>query len=511
MNSYTLLTDNRSRTSTGVMLSMLLLGTIMAFFTGALTGLGSPVLLVLLVVMLLGIVIITKPRFAVWVVIVGGTVVSGLTELYLPSFQQIRWAISLLSIVLILLSFLSLFSSYGHANTHDALSARAKATVTMIFILIVSVFFTLLVNSTSIGNSIVGLKNYFQMFGLLAALAIFRYEPSSASKFVKYIIVLGLIQLPFALHQFIHFIPLRSGDLAAQNGIVAVDVVAGTFGGSAMGGGRSSTLALLASIAIVLVCAQWRNKSRTLFSTIVYGLIFVAPMMLNEAKLFVLLLPIGLFILFSDHILKNPIQFIASGLVVFSILGTMIVGYSMLPGAKSQHSASLEKYLDENISYNFGNQGYGNSKLNRSTVYSFWWNQTLGRGDLIKGLFGNGPGVTNSSSVIAKKTLANTKYRGYGIGLTAVSALLWEIGLLGTFAVSLLLFSAYRLGKQLQKKWEGTIHWPFLRVSQIAMVLFAISMLHNNYFLTDMSYQALLVLFIGYLLTMSRHSNSKII
>jgi hypothetical protein len=189
----------------------------------------------------------------------------------------------------------------------------------------------------------------------------------------------------------------------------------------------------------------------------------------------------------------------------------MIVGYSMLPGAKSQHAATLEKYFDENISYNFGNMGYGNSILNRTTVYGFWWNQTMGRGDLIKGLFGNGPGMTNSSSVVAKKTLANTKYRGYGIGLTAVSALLWEVGLLGTFAVSFLLFSAYRLGIQLQKQWKSTIHWPFLRASQIAMVLFAISMLHNNYFLTDISYQALLVLFIGYLLAMSRHSNSKIV
>jgi hypothetical protein len=511
MSSYNVLTEDRSRAITGLMFLVLFLGTVLAFFTGALTGLGSPVFLILLVLTLFGAVIITKPRFAVWVVVIGGTVFSGLTELYLPSFQQIRWAISLLSIVLILLSLLSWVTTYEQAAYNNALSTRAKTVVIAIIALIVSVFFTLLVNPTSLGNSIVGLKNYFQMFGVLAALAIFRYEPNSASKFINYIILLGLIQLPFALHQFIHFVPLRSGDLAAQNGTVAVDVVAGTFGGSAMGGGRSSTLALLSSIAITLVCAQWRNRSRTLLSTIIYTFIFLVPMMLNEAKLFVLLLPIGLFILFNDHIMKNPLKFIASGLVIFSILGTMIVGYSMLPGAKSQHSVTLEKYLDENISYNFGNKGYGNSKLNRTTVYTFWWNQTIGRGDFIKGLFGNGPGMTNSSSVIAKKTLANTKYRGYGIGLTAVSALLWEVGLLGTFAVSFLLFSAYRLGIQLQKQWKATIHWPFLRASQIAMLLFAISMLHNNYFLTDMSYQALLVLFIGYLLAMSRHSNSKIV
>jgi len=281
--------------------------------------------------------------------------------------------------------------------------------------------------------------------------------------------------------------------------------VAGTFGGSMMGGGRSSTLALLASVAITLVMAQWRAGHRSLTSAALYSMVFTIPMALNEAKLFILLLPVGLFLLFRDRILRNPVKASASGLLVVGLMASLLTAYAMLPGAKSQFTASVGKLLENSLAYNFGDRGYGSLVLNRTTVYPFWWAENPGQDDYLKSIFGHGPGVTSSASLVAASNLANTRYRGYGIGLTGVSSLLWEVGLLGTLAAFMLIFMAYRLGGKLEKRWLGSHHWPFIRTAQLAMPLVALSLLHNNYFVFDISFQALLLLLIGYLVAMSRH------
>lgn len=486
------------------MVALILIGAFVAFLTGVLAAFGSPVLLILFVGMIVGAGLIAKPRLAVWVVLIGGTVVSGLAELYLPSLQQIRWGVALLSMTLILVSF-GMVALSAHAMNRNKLDPAANLVLAVAVGLVACAGLTVVANSSSIGSSIIGLKNYFQMFGLLAAFAVFRYTPDQASRFMRFILVLGLIQLPFALHQFIELVPLRSSLAYAAKGLVAVDIVAGTFGGSMNGGGRSSTLALLASIAIVLVLAQLRAGQKTKANTALYALIFILPMALNEAKLFILLLPIGLFLLFRDRILQNPFKAATSGILVLGLLASLFIAYSMLPGAKSQHAVSMDKFLENSLDYNFGERGYGNAVLNRTTVYSFWWTENVSRGNYVKALLGYGPGATNAASVVATNTIANTRYRGYGIGLTGASALLWEIGLLGTVTAFLLLIMTYRLGDKLEKRWHGSEHWPFVRAAQLAMPLVATSLLHNNYFVSDISFQALLLLFIGYLVAMSRH------
>lgn len=490
------------------MIAFVLSGIFVAFLTGALVALGSPVLLILFLMMVAGVGLIARPRIAVWVVLIGGTVVSGLAELYLPSLQQIRWGVALLSMALIMVSLGAMVLSSRAAGQKKPDPAAVGVLVAAAGLMVCALL-AVLANPSSVGASIVGLKNYFQMFGLLAALAVFRYTPDEASRFMRFILVLGLIQLPFVIHQFIHFVPLRSSVEAAMRGIVAVDVVAGTFGGSAMGGGRSSTLALLAAIAIVLVLAQQRAGHRNLSSTALYSIAFMIPMALNEAKLFILLLPVGLFLLFRDLISKNLVKAVASGLLLVGLIAGLLAAYSMLPGAKSQHTVSMGKLLENAMDYNFGVRGYGNAVLNRTTVYSFWWAENAGQGDYLKSVFGHGPGVTNSASAVATDTLANTRYRGYGIGLTGVSSLLWEVGLLGVMAVFMLIFMAYRLGGKLEKRWLGSHHWPFIRAAQLAMPLVAISLFHNNYFVSDISFQALLLLFIGYLVAMSRHTPER--
>lgn len=488
---------SNSNTKNGIGLLLILLGISLTVFLGVIIGFGSPVLLVLFLALIVGCICIAMPKMAVWVAVVGSIVLSGVTELYFPQFQQVRWAVSLLSMGLIVISLGAGFFSQKNIK----LPNDSVITLVMVLLLFASVILTLLANPTGLNNSFIGLKNYFQMYGILFSLAFFHYSPEQAKRFMQFLFVLSLIQLPFALQQFIYYVPLRNTALAAQHNIVAVDIVAGTFGGALYGGGRSPSLALLQSIGILIVLLKWNVRENKAALTIIYSLILFIPMALNEAKLFIVLIPVGLLITFNKEILAHPIKTMVSMVAMFSLLFALLFVYSLLPG---EHFSTFEAFMDESLSYNVGDKGYGSAVLNRTTVYSFWWGQHFLHGDFLHALFGHGLGQTNSSGINVEHNLANSTYAKYAIGLTGVSALLWEVGLVGTIVYFILLFFAFQVGSRVLKVWSGSSHFVYIKAAQATIAMFAISMFHNNYVVIDVATQGLIMLVIGYLLAMSR-------
>lgn len=489
-------TTNSNKNS-GIGILSILLGVLITVFLGVFIAFGSPVLLAIFLSLIIGCICIAIPKMAVWVAVVGSIVLSGVTELYFPQFQQIRWAVSLLSMALIVISL----GAGALSRRDEKISYESKITLVMVLLLFASVALSLIANPSVLKNSIIGMKNYFQMYGVLLSLAFFKYSAENAKRFMQFLFVLSLVQLPFALQQFIYYVPLRDTVLAAQHNIVAIDIVAGTFGGNLYGGGRSSTLALLQSIAILIVLLKWTVKENKTALTLFYGFWIFIPMALNEAKLFIVLIPLGLFIAFRKEILAHPIKTLISIIVMVSLLLALLFVYSLLPG---QQFTSFESFMNESIAYNMGDKGYGSAVLNRTTVYSFWWSQNISHGDILHSLFGHGLGQTNSAGVNVDHNLANTIYAKYAIGLTGTSAMLWEVGLVGTAVFFMFLFFAFRLGTALVNTWAGSSQWPYLKAAQASIVMFAISMFHNNYLVTDIGTQALMMVVVGYLLAMSR-------
>ena len=449
------------------------------------------------VVLIIGPLLIIYPRIGLWVTIIGSLVFSGLIDLYLPSLKPLKWGLALLSMALGVVAVGSFqLGMVGRAN-----KAEAPALVTWLIVFFVCAIFSSLVNWHGFAVSSVGLKGYFQVWGIFIAIYYLINNEKDAGRLIRFLLLLGLIQLPFVLHQFFILVPKRGGMLAAMQGVQAVDVVAGTFGGEMMGGGRSSSLALLLVICLTIVLARWRaglvGSARALF----LGFILLLPLLLNEAKIIVVLMPIALFLLFHKQILLHPVKSIVSIGALGLLMAAIFSVYVMLPGEKG----SMEHMYEDSISYNFGNKGYGGLVLNRTTVYPFWFKEQMHGDSGVAGmLIGHGPGATNSGTTLKVDTLATKRYPGFGIGLTGISALLWEVGMLGTAGALAILYSAYRLSGRLVKCWEGSAHWPLLKATQIAVVLFSINLVHNNYFVEDLSFQALLRVILGYLLVMSR-------
>lgn len=486
-----------------IVISMVL---ILAIFFGVAVALFGSVIGIALAGLVCSAVLLTAPRAAVWVTVVGGLMIVGLVELYLPSFQIIRWGFAILSIALATISTVKWLADKRKMPA-SAQGTTSLAIMMAVFVLLV--LLSILVGQSSLSNAVVGLKNYFQMWGLILALAWLGYKPTDARRFLSFLVFLALIQMPFVLHQFLVLVPQRSGVADAVHGIVAVDIVAGTFGGDMLGGGRSSDSAVLAAIAVTLFFAQWKAGYRRLVSALLLSVVAFAPMLFNEAKLALVLLPVGLFLLFRNAIVEKPFSWLLGASILSTGMALIFVIYSMLPGAAGQRSKTVDDFMTSAIAYNIGEKGYGAAILNRSTVYRFWWREHQRTGDVMQALLGHGPGFSNSAAIRRGDNLKSVRYVNYSIGLTGLSTLLWDTGILGTGVFVLMLFMAYRLGHRLTKKWSGTVHEPFVNIAQIGIVMMAISLLHNNYVSFDVGFQTMLALFIGYLFAMAKASTEE--
>lgn len=475
-----------------------------AILFGILFALGIYPIVIALLAVTTGLVLISYPIIGLWVVVVGALVIAGLVDLYMPSLKPLIWGVALLSMALAGLAIIKNFrgDSKKTSNVQDVSALGVWS-----FLFVSCTIFASLVNWHGLSGFLVGLKGYFQIWGLLIAIFFFMKDGKQARYLMIFFVVLGFLQMPFILHQFLVLVPQRSSEVFAAQGIVAGDIVAGTFGGTMNGGGRSPILALLCVISITLVLAKLRAGSSTYGQAILAGLFFLIPMFLSEAKVFFALFPLALFLLFKDRILLNPLKVLVSLFLLAVLLMAIFFTYSLLPGAKSQKVSSLQEMFEQNVEYNLGHRGYGNAKLNRTTVYPFWAREHAHGDMLVHALIGHGPGSTSSGTALNRESLAYKRYRGYGIGLTGLSSLLWEVGVFGTFAVVGMLLAAYRLGGRLVERWQGTVHWATLKAAQIAIPLFSVSLLHNNYFVFDLSFQTMLIVILGYLMVMARMVN----
>lgn len=471
-----------------------------AVFAGLLLATENYLVIGLLSALVIGPALLSWPRAGLWAAILGATIAAGLVDLYIPALQPVKWGIALLAIAL---GLIAVFGELFKAKAKTPVEPTNFLALSAVFFLYV--IFCELSNWNGASELVTGLKGYFQVWGLFIAAYTFVDTEDRAKRLMTFILWLGVVQLPFVLHQFVVLIPLRSSEIDAAKGIVAGDIVAGTFGGSMHGGGRSSTLAVLLAVCITFTLACLRGKRLSPRAALGLCGLYLLPMLMSEAKLFLVLLPAGLFFLYRDQLLKKPLQAALGVAGVLALLTLVFSAYTLIPGAKSQQR-DTDSAWDDNVAYNFGDRGYGNARLNRSTVYPFWLNEHVRQQDWTGAFIGHGLGSTNGETVFVNNSLAASKYRGYGIGITGLSTLLWETGLVGTALVLSLLISAYRLGGRLSKRWADTTHWPALKTAQISIVLIGVNFLHNSYFSFDLSFQTLFAVVIGYLLAMTRIS-----
>ena len=172
-------------------------------------------------------------------------------------------------------------------------------------------------------------------------------------------------------------------------------------------------------------------------------------------------------------------------LVIFLSVAT---GYYYL----SLSDRSIDTQLEDTIDYNLKERGYGGVYLNRTTVITFWFRQQ-GAHDPVSLMFGNGLGSSNASGHIAKR------YPGSGIGLTAASTLLWEMGLFGFGLFIAILVFAWRCALRLQRESTVPLVRADARAIQASLALFVFLIFYRVSLLELPSIQIVFATILGYL------------
>lgn len=473
--------------------------TLCALLFGFFLGVGAYPLVILIVLSLTGLLILARPDLALWGGLAFSLCLTGLIELYIPSVSLLKWSVPVLSLLLGLMALIVQLVAFSKPRTIP-ISAQYLWLAFGFFLL--SALLSEMINWDGFKAFIVGFKGYFQAWGFLLAIYVFIKTPLQARRLIQCLYWLALIQLPFVFHEYWFLVPQRTNAIAAAHGVVAVDIVAGTFGGSMYGGGRSALLAALIVIAVALLLAKWQRQLISTASACALAFIVFIPMLLNEAKIILVLLPLAILFLFKNEIVSRPLRFL---LIVAALIFSLMLAfysYAILPNA-TQKSQNLQHLLSETIAYNFGDKGYGNDKLNRTSVYSFWLSQQK-YASPIQTLFGQGLGQTNAGSLVNTQTLATHKYASYGIGLTAISSLLWETGVVGLFVILAMFLIGMLRATLLKHDWKNTTEWPYIVCAQVGLMVLFVELWHNNFFVFDLIFQTIFVILFGYLLVMSK-------
>ena len=439
--------------------------------------------------LVVGIVLLARPVWIVWVVLILGLVVTGLLQLYSSDglVTKTSWGVSLLGLILTIVAFFTVTTSPAIRKETPAFVWVAAS----FLIYAVSVSF---VRWYSLGEFSGGFKRYFHMWGLLFALCWLAFDELDIRRLRKFVLMVALVQLPFALYQLIVLVPLREGfRYSVPGGLIPIDVVAGTFGAALYGGGFSGEMATFLIIVLAFLLARRAEKILTVRRLVLLALLVMAPLFLGETKAVIILLPVMFMVLYRRAMIARP-HYGVAGLLLGTLL-TLASAYAYL----SLSDRNLEDQINDTLKYNVYNTGYGVNLLNRTTVLTFWWRHQ-GAHNPIGFLFGNGLGSSHTS---AGGHVA-MRYPRHGIGLTGISTLLWDLGVLGFGLFSALLALAWRTAGRLQKQSAE----PFVRADalaiQAALAMFAVYLFFRHTLLEIMSFQIVFAVALGYLAWLHR-------
>lgn len=461
---------------------------VMAILFGLIAVTANPIIISLAVALMAGAILLVRVDWIVWLILSLGLLVTGLLPLFFDSFaSKAGWGVSLLGIMLLLIALVRI------VITPEA----RKNTPAFVWIALVFMIYALintLLQWHSFGEMIGGFKRYFQIWGLLFALCWMTFDKQQIRYWKFLLLFIALVQLPFAVYERAVYVPIREGLQHLYPGMVPIDVVSGTFGATLTGGGASAEMALFLIAILAFLSAQRMEKVLSNSKFFLLTPIILAPLLLTEVKAVIIMLPLMFLILYRSEILVKFHQWIISLVAVtIFVVATSYANFYAISQNKEiiqNKKTSMADYIEDSLAYNFYDKGhYGTNTLNRTTALIFWVKQQ-GLHDPVSFVFGNGLGSSQDS--------LSKRYHGIGIGLTTVTVLLWEMGILGFGLFSAIFASAWVCANQL--RCESVT--PEIRADaaaiQVVLGLFVFYIFYRPGLMDSLSMQIVFTALLGY-------------
>lgn len=205
---------------------------LMAMLFGLFAVTANPIIISLAIALIAGTVLLVWPEWIIWLILSLGLLVVGLIPLYFDFIAtKAAWGVSLLGFFLMFIAFIKVAIS-------PSIGKNTPAFIWAAFGFLVYALLNSLIQLHSVGESLSGFKRYFQLWGLIFALCWIVFDKQEIRRWQIFVLLVALVQLPFAIYENIIFVPLREGLQNSVRDMIPIDVVAGTFGSSLTGGGR---------------------------------------------------------------------------------------------------------------------------------------------------------------------------------------------------------------------------------------------------------------------------------
>jgi hypothetical protein len=295
-------------------------------------------------------------------------------------------------------------------------------------LMFVSLYFicNVALNSVPAGAIIGGLRRYLKFLPLFFFPLVYEFSDEEFLQKLKLILGLSLLQFPIAFAQrFVLHTSMATGD-----------VVRGTMSSSGI-------LSIFLNCALAILLSFYLRKKISLFLFLSMAFLLFCPMLINETKSTLLLLPISIFIpvLFIKVDKGKFKKVIVMSFLSMGMMTIFITAYNHFWGASQSEEMGIETFLQKRASgYLYKELEAGSTDKEAGRLDSIAWAYQELSDDPMKLIFGLGMGNVGPSLISSFAGEYTKGYENYAVDMTTITYLMWEIGIFGILLLLLFFF-----------------------------------------------------------------------
>jgi hypothetical protein len=197
------------------------------------------------------------------------------------------------------------------------------------------------------------------------------------------------------------------------------------------------------------------------------------------------------------------------GLLVFAVLAGGALFYQYRTAGDYYNVGyvpmSLSEYIFSSFEYNVRQDKVRG--LNRMRAVEFWWEEHSVTGGALPFFFGHGLGATRDSGIGYGHLVKDPRYAGRGIGVTTLSRLLWELGVVGTTLFAAIFVAAFLAARRLRHDPAlPPVHRAYMTSAMVASMVFLFTFPYDLSLTASQSFSAFSMFVLGYITFWERRS-----